>query len=398
MNRSTPSRAPVSLRRRALLSGGGAAWLALAGCAAAPSLPPSSAALRPGSLRLIGEARLPHRLQFKGTTVGGLSALDYDPAEDLWYALCDDRSEIDPARFYTLRLRLSASALAPVELVDVVTLRQPDGSPYPSRRGAAPGAQVADPEGLRFRPQTRTLLWSSEGDARLGIDPFVRETTLDGRHLRELQLPATLKMQTPATGPRDNLALEGLATTPDGSGVWAAMEAALAQDGPVPAVGVPGGPCRFTLLALSSGQPLRQIAYLPDAIPQASVPAGVYADNGVSEVLMLDAQRMLVLERAYMTGVGNSLRLYLIDTRSGSDTLNLPQLRPGTFEATPKTLVANFDRFVGQGLERLDNTEGMAWGPALPGGGRSLVFVSDDNFNSRQVTQFVAFHYSESLS
>lgn len=32
---------------------------------------------------------------------------------------------------------------------------------------------------------------------------------------------------------------------------------------------------------------------------------------------------------------------------------------------------------------------------ALPGGGRSLVFVSDDNFNPRQFTQFVAFDVRE---
>lgn len=396
-----PIASPAAPRRRTLLSASAAAAaLALAGCAAKPRRMEPVASSAPGAtsgaLRFIGEARLPHALKFKGTTVGGLSALDYDPAADLWYALSDDRSELEPARFYTLRLKLSAQGIAAPELVDVVTLRQPAGAPFPSRRGAVPGRdEVADPEGLRFRPQTRTLLWSSEGDARLGLDPFVREMALDGTHLRELPLPPELRMQTPATGPRNNLALEGLATTPDGSGVWAAMEAALVQDGPEPGVGVPGGPCRFTLLNLATGRPVRQIAYLPDAIPQAPVPPNAYADNGVSEVLMLDAHRMLVLERAYMTGVGNSLRLYRIDTRQGSDTLGQPQLRPGRFEPAAKTLVADFSAFLGRGLQRLDNTEGMAWGPALPGGGRSLVFVSDDNFNPRQVTQFAAFEFLE---
>ena len=120
--------------------------------------------------------------------------------------------------------------------------------------------------------------------------------------------------------------------------------------------------------------------------------AGTYADNGVSEVLMVDNHRMLVLERAYMTGVGNSLRLYQVDTRDGSNTLDQPQLLPGQYQPMPKTLVADFSQL---GLQRLDNTEGMAWGPVLPNGHRTLVCVSDDNFNPMQVTQFVAFEYLE---
>ena len=108
---------------------------------------------------------------------------------------------------------------------------------------------------------------------------------------------------------------------------------------------------------------------------------------------MIDAARMLVLERAFSLGVGNSLRLYEIDTRDGSDTLALPALRTGEYRAVRKRLVADFAQL---GLSRLDNTEAMCWGPALPGGHRCLVVASDDNFSSRQVTQFAAFAYEES--
>ena len=366
--------------RRQLL--GSAAAAALVACA------PVRAPTRPGGLRLIGEATLAHRLMFKGTTVGGLSGLDFDPTTGLWYALCDDRSDLAPARFYTLRLPLDAQRLGTPELIDVVTLRQENGLPYPSRRQ---GGDIADPEALRLLPRTGTLLWTSEGDARLALDPFVREATLDGRHLREWSLPDHLHMRV-GTGPRDNLTLEGLAVTPDGATAWAAMEAALQQDGPVPGVGQPGGPCRFTQLAVTSGRALQQRAYMPDAIPRAPLVPGTFADNGVSEVLMIDAHRMLVLERAYMAGVGNSLRLYEVDTRDGSDTMDMTQLVPGQFRPMAKRLAADFAQL---GLQRLDNTEAMAWGPALANGNRTLVCVSDDNFNPTQVTQFVAFEYTE---
>jgi hypothetical protein len=64
---------------------------------------------------------------------------------------------------------------------------------------------------------------------------------------------------------------------------------------------------------------------------------GTYADNGVSEILMLDADRMLVLERAYATGTGNSLRLYEIDTRAASDVLAVDALAPGNHRPAAKT-------------------------------------------------------------
>jgi hypothetical protein len=43
------------------------------------------------------------------------------------------------------------------------------------------------------------------------------------------------------------------------------------------------------------------------------------------------------------------------------------------------------------GVSRVDNLEGMTFGPALPNGKRSLVLVSDNNFNPLQLTQFLAF-------
>lgn len=147
-------------------------------------------------------------------------------------------------------------------------------------------------------------------------------------------------------GARDNLGPEGLALTPDDRHAWLAMENALAQDGPVPTVASPGGPCRFTQIDLATGRTSRQVAYVPDAIPQRPLLPGLHADNGVSEVLVIDAHRMLVLERAYATGIGNSLRLYEIDTRTASDTLAVEALSSDNHTPSPKKLVANFARWV----------------------------------------------------
>jgi len=381
---STPA-APNRARRTLLRTLGAGAAAALVGCRT-PAGPPAAPARQ--NLRLLGETTLPHRLRVQETTVGGLSAIDFDPLSGTWVALSDDRSELQPARFYTLAVDLSGRGLR-VEVRDRVTLRQAGGQPFPRR---AAGGAVVDPEGLRLLPGGRGLLWCSEGDERVNQSPGLRQARLDGSHVREFETPAPLRFGRPGTGPRANQAFEGLALTPDARLAWVAMEAALQQDGPEPGVGRPGGPCRFTAFDPGTGRTVRQLAYLPDAVPQPPAIPGGYTDNGVSEILMVDAHRMLVLERAYSMGVGNSLRLYEIDTRAGSDTLALAELAPGAYRAAPKRLVADFAHL---GLSRLDNTEGMCWGPRLASGRRPLVVVSDDNFSARQVTQFAAFDYLE---
>src|SRR3954469_4245962 len=110
--------APVpSLTRRRLLQGAASGCaLALAGCGSAPPQAPAPAAS--ARLRLIGEAVLPHGLQFRGTTVGGLSGIDHDPATGRWVAISDDRSELQAARFYTLQVDVTPASLA-VQVVDV---------------------------------------------------------------------------------------------------------------------------------------------------------------------------------------------------------------------------------------------------------------------------------------
>ena len=391
--RPTPLPNSTPLTRRQALGFGAAVAAGLVAY-----LPRNAASQAPRAhLRLIGEARLPHRLQFQGTTVGGLSGIDYDPASGLYYLISDDGSSFNPARFYTARIALEANRMGQPELTGVTTLRQADGSTYPA---ALQGKQVPDPEAIRWRAASQTLLWTSEGHALTGAAPALRESRADGSLVREFPLPPLFDFQL-TQGPRINLTLEGLALSPDGSRAWLAMEGALRQDGPLPSVQATGGPCRFTEVDLVSGKVLRQIAYVPDAIPRAPHPPATHADNGVTEILMLDADRLLVLERAYMAGHGpdtaNSLRLYLIDTRGGSDTLGLAALQPGNHQPVAKTLLADFSAFTGAGvgprLDRLDNSEGMCWGPKLANGKRSLHVISDDNFGPRQITQWLAFEF-----
>jgi hypothetical protein len=357
---------------------------------ASPQISSTSEAQPEVSLRFIGETTLPHRLQFQGTTVGGISGIDYDAKRNLYYLISDDRSDINPARYYTASLDVSASELGKPILQSVVVLKKPDGAAFGNR--STDPINVPDPEAIRYRVDTDTLFWTSEGDKKQSVNPFLREMKLDGTFVREIPMLPMFNMQKGELGPRDNATFEGMTLSNDQKTVWVAMEAALFEDGSDPSVTSGGGSIRFTQYDLASAKPLRQIAYVADAIPHRPMPPNGAADNGVPEVLMLDSHRMLVLERSFSAGIGNSLRLYLIDTRDGSDTIGLPALTAGNHRAVKKKLLVNFDSL---NLLKLDNTEGMTFGPRLANGNRSLIFVSDDNFSARQITQFLAFEVVE---
>ena len=334
-------------------------------------------------LRLLGTEIIPHDLQAAGSPVGGLSGLDYDAARGVFYALSDDRSEYSAARFYTLRWPIDSQGVGAVKVQGLHTLKIPSGQNYP-RLGeqSAQNPDVPDPEGLRFDASTQSLFWTSEGNRAHAMPPLLRQMGLDGSHQRSYALPPNLReLQTTGRGPRNNLALEGVAISPDGASLWAAMESSLAQEGQR---GRAAGPVRITQWHKDSGAVLRQLAYQPEAVGLQ----GVFGENSVSDILSWDTRYLLVLERAFNPWTGIKLRLFLADTHSGSNVLDVAALQAGAYQPIEKKLLLDF---ADSRLRPLDNIEGMSWGPLLSNGRRSLVFVTDNNFSRLQLTQLSAF-------
>jgi len=357
-------------------------------------MPPAGRAAKPvniGSLRLIGIQTTPAKMTFRDTPVGGLSGLDYDPASQMWIAESDDRSELNPARFYALKLNYDEREFRPVELTDVTFFRQADGKLYPDQTHAiVNGGEIPDLESIRFDPRDGSIWYTSEGDRALGMNPFVRQAARDGCFLAELPQPEMFRVHPKeGIGPRNNLSFEGLTWAPDGRTLWLAMEAPLYQDGPLPTVDA-GAVSRFIHYD-RAGKILGQWAYPLDPIPVAPA-AGRMANNGVSEILAIDDHRFLVVERA-----GNQdaaavfhfhIRLYEADLGDATDVSGISALTGAVFQPARKHLVLDFDRL---GQPWVDNLEGIAWGPPLANGHPTLVLVSDDNFSADQQTQFWAF-------
>lgn len=352
-----------------------------------------------GQLTLIGEQRLANDLKFEETPVGGLSGIDYNPGTHQWILISDDRSDNAPARFYSAKLKYDTKSFYAVELTGMTEFKQEDGTTYPNKKDYAANKQgvVPDLESIRFDPSGKSIWYTSEGDRSLALNPFVRQATLKGKYLSSLQISAAFQMNpngdnTAQKGFRNNLALEGSSFSPDGNYYFTSMEAALYQDGSISTVDA-GSYSRITKYN-RSGDIIAQYAYPIDAIPAKPGP-GKSADNGVSEMLAINDHQFLILERSGVQAAdgnySNYIRIYEADAAQATNVNNLDSLPAGQFTPVTKKLVLDLNTL---GLPKLDNVEGMSWGPKLQNGHDSLVLVSDNNFNASQVTQLLAFDVS----
>lgn len=336
-------------------------------------------------LNFLGKVSLPADIRIDKTRVGGLSSIDYDAATGSIVAISDDKSEFGPSRFYTGSVSWSRSDGLKVQLTHAVPFTDAQGKTFAPR---GQGREAADGEAMRRIPGSPDLVWSTEGDAKDGFGPSIRRITPDGRIIATLPLPPIFAFDASGrTGPRANLSLEGLTFAPDGKHLWASMEAPFVQDGPL-ANSDHGAVVRFTLLDPSGG-PIRQYAYATDRI--ARHPADRLADNGVSEILTLDAGHLLVLERSGVQQADGDFQFHIglyLATLAGADEIqDMPSLKDHSVRSMHKRLLLNFDTVPG-----LDagNLEGMSWGPVLDNGQRTLLLICDNNFSSHS-TNIVLF-------
>jgi len=369
----------------------GSARLALlvsAAVLAAASLPAVARAGSPQGpptrLQFLGQAIVPTGATFAGTTVGGLSSITWDPLRNVYYAISDDPSQFQPARYYTIGLDIGDEQLSDndVHFRGVTTFLAPDGHPY------APFS--LDPEGLALT-KDRTLIATSEGYADRLIPPFIRRYALDGRYLGDLPLPqAFMPTADRSSGGRPNLAFESATLPPNGNFLFTATENALYQDGPA-ATTTNGSPSRILRYDMQTGKLDRQWVYWTDPVLE---PSTIFSVNGIDELLALNNEFLIAMERSFsvggtVTGTGNSIRLYRVALPGATDVNGDWSVAGelGRIRTAQKTLLFDLDTL---GIP-LDNVEGMTLGPTLPDGRRALVLVSDNNFAASQFTQFLLF-------
>ena len=319
-------------------------------------------------VRLLDDYTIPDDLTVGDTKVGGLSGIDY---VDGSFVLVSDHPSTP--RFYKADIEISEETIDTVILSEVVRLDLPETSEK----------QNYDLESIIFDPINNLFYISSEGGINDAIDPAVLKVSRDGKVLESLPLPENLLAESDKE-PRNNGALEGLAESFDKKGVWAAMELPLKSDGPKPKLIRTKSPVRITYFDKATGKATRQFPYLLE--PIAKIPWLYFAVNGVTDLLEYAPDKFLILERGFAAGHGqngNTVRIYDVDASLGTNILDRNNLKVSFYNPAKKTLLYDFKwakDFLSEGF--IDNIEGIIFGPQLSNGNKSLILISDNNFNS----------------
>ncbi len=345
------------------------------------------------NLKFIGLSRIPYAMQFKNTTVGGLSGIDYDAANKRYYLICDDRSAINPARYYTATVALSKKGIDSIHFTGVYQLLQPNGKPYPNSKQAP--TNTPDPEAIRYNPKRKQLVWSSEGERivhpkdTILEDPSVTGISLQGKYLHTYLLPPNLQMQYIEKGPRQNGVLEGLTFANQYKTLFASVEEPLYEDGPRADTIDNNAFIRIVKYDVATRKNTQQFAYKLEPVAHTPFPRSGFKVNGVSDILSIGNNKLLVMERSFSTGrLACTIKLFITDLNNATDIKNISSLKNATgFVAATKKLLLNMDDL---GIY-IDNIEGVTFGPTLPNGHQTLLFVADNNFNPLEQSQLLLF-------
>ena len=116
------------------------------------------------------------------------------------------------------------------------------------------------------------------------------------------------------------------------------------------------------------------------------------------EIAALSESELLVLERGFVAGQGNTVRIFRVSLDGAEDVSGEPSLAAPGLEPVEKELLVDLADCPPGGATTpgtqpnplLDNYESLTLGPRLPGGSRALLLQSDDNFSTGQVTRVVA--------
>ena len=382
--RAAASGPPVSGGQRRM-RGAGRVVGALCALALTAGAPLAAGEIPFAGLEYLGRAEIPAGTRFGETPVGGLSGLAWDERDGTYVALCDDRSDLAPARLYRLKIDLADGRLdaGDVAVVGKLTLADRRGRPWPSKG--------LDPEGVAV--DHGRLFLSSEGESLVGLAPFVAELAAGWAARSRLAtsgaLPARPRARSPQQpGVREPRRLAGRAAgssrpprTPSSRTARRPTSASPAARGSC-AGGWTGGPARPRSSPTGSRACARRRT---KRRPSASTAWSTSCRSPTT---------------VWSRSSGSSSTASA--TRRGSTSCRSPappRSRGSTGSRGGADLVFADKRLLvdlGALGVPLDNLEGMTLGPRLPDGRRPLVLISDDNFNEKwQKTQLFAFAVDE---
>lgn len=356
----------------------------------------TKAAINISSLKYLGAYEIPYNFKYKNTIVGGLSGIDFDAKHDLYYLISDDRADKNPVRFYCARIFFTKNGIDSLVFTDVKNILQPDGSIYPNR--SQDPFKNPDPEAIRYNPLSRQLVWSSEGERVLKskdnvlVNPSVLLIEPNGKYIDSFALPANMVINTTEKGPRRNGVFEGMSYADNYKTLFVNIEEPLFEDGPRADTVENNAFIRIIKFDVMDKKCIAQYAYKLEKIAYAPKPDSAFKINGASDILSLGNNKLLVMERSSSKGRDPcTIKLFIADLNGATDISFTTLKNNRSFIAAQKTLLLNMDDL---GVYT-DNLEGVTFGPLLPNGHKTLLFVADNNFSNTEITQVLLFEVLE---
>lgn len=407
----------------------------------------------------------------ENTLLGGLSALSFDAASKKMYLLSDDKGQYGAPRIYVYDYDFEDEKLR-LEEDRLISFRKSENDLKSTYAGQM------DPEGLGLGSDGDIIISSEIANLsnNNAVTIFSKKGVKKGNILISDDFLSSRGM-----GPKGiqfNKGLESLSVSPDKENLFIANEASLRQD---IKLNTKDGNCRFRSCVINVGDVIRIVKY--SNTDTGFEEQGQYyyrmddeVDNGVSEILSIDENNMLVLERSWDNHKRKiTSKIYHVNmaghpfipresaqpteaeeeeteeviipevsddnrpsTGFGSMVISETVIQPGQRTGTSgriiyrsdnhysdrpingyrpyekpsertwpkkdadsikdlvleKTLILDFDDVTDQlspGFRRLENFEGLAFGPVLPNGSPSLAVVADNNFSLGQRSLLLLF-------
>ncbi len=324
-------------------------------------------------LKFLDEYVLPEDILIDNTLVGGLSGIDY--YNGLYYLVCDDA--FNP-RYYEATINVDNSEISKIAIEKVIRIK--DTSKY------------LDLEAIRYDAKTKQMFLTSEGHISRQKHPLFFSVNSGGNIVNEFKIPVAFYPNS-TQQPRHNATLEGLSKSYNEKGYWIAMELPLKADGSEPQLVKTKSPVRITYINTIANETVKQFAYLLD--PIAKQPKNKFAVNGLTDILEYGKNKFFVIERSYSSGLGNqsnTIKLFNVDATKATNTLKMDSLNNIDYVPATKELLLDFEQLRDKLTNNsIDNIEGITFGPTLSNGNKTLLLVSDNNFNrfEKQLNQFI---------
>jgi hypothetical protein len=343
------------------------------------------------TVKFYGAKVLSNSMVFQDTRVGGLSGLSYDKEKNMLYAISDDSGKFAPTRFYGMSIDLSHHVNLNFQLTTELNSFTP---------GDKENFYDIDTEGIVVTKSGKVI--ASSETLLKGSKNYIKIYDSKGKQISDIELsdkftPRSGKKEmaddsdkTQTQGVYPNKSFESLGSFGDEAEIlYTANERPLAQD------------------YLADHKIIRIVKLVKNGEKYSTESEFAYEienmrENGIVDITAIDENHLLTLERSFDSNTQKvTVQLFDVKLKGARDYKDVfsfeEENKQRPVEVVSKRLLMNLNDilpFFPYGYRKIDNLEGMTFGPKLPNGHQSLILVSDNNFSTNQMTQVIVLEYT----